>query len=56
MFMHMVWERFALVYAVLVPPMLLIVFVGFGILAADYTFFIRDVFFSPNNFVIEAHH
>jgi cytochrome c oxidase subunit IV len=55
-FMHMVWERFALVYAVIVPPLLLIVFVGIGILEADYTFFIRDVFFSPNNFVIEAHH
>ena len=55
-FMHMVWERFALVYVVIVPPLLLIVFVGIGILEADYTFFARDVFFSPNNFVIEAHH
>ena len=54
--MHMVWERFALVYVVIVPPLLLIVFVGIGILEADYTFFARDVFFSPNNFVIEAHH
>ena len=55
-FMHMVWERFALVYAVIVPRLLLMVFVGIGILEADYTFFIRDVFFSPNDFVIEAHH
>ena len=55
-FMHMVWERFALVYAVIVPPLLLIVFVGIGILEADYTFFAREVFFSPNDFVIEAHH
>ena len=55
-FMHMVLERFALVYAVIVPPLLLMVFVGIGILEADYTFFIRDVFFSPNDFVIEAHH
>ena len=55
-FMHMVWERFALVYAVIVPPLLLMVFVGIGILEADYTFFIRDVFFSPNDFVIETHH
>jgi len=36
--------------------LLLIVFVGIGVLEADYTFFARDVFFSPNNFVIEAHH
>jgi len=55
-FMHMIWERFALVYAVIVPPLLLIVFVGIGALEADHTFFTRDIFFSPNNFVIEEHH
>jgi cytochrome c oxidase subunit IV len=55
-FMHMVWERFALVYAVIVPPLVLIVFVGIGILEADYTFFAREIFLSPNNFVVEAHH
>ena len=55
-FMHMVWERFALVYAVIVPPLVLIVFVGIGALEADYTWFARDVFMSPNDFVVEAHH
>ena len=29
-FMHMVWERLALVYAILVPPLLLLVFVAIG--------------------------
>ena len=27
-FMHMIWERMALVYAIIVPPLLLMVFVG----------------------------
>lgn len=44
-FMHMMWERLALVYAILVPPLALLVFVGIGSLEADYTFFTRGVFF-----------
>ena len=47
---------FALVYAVLVPPLVLIVFVGIGALEADYTFFAREIFLSPNDFVVETHH
>ena len=46
-FMHMVWERLALVYAILVPPLLLIVLLGIGALEADYTFFSRGTFFAP---------
>ncbi|HSV36948.1 MAG TPA: cytochrome C oxidase subunit IV family protein [Ramlibacter sp.] len=46
-FMHMVWERLALVYAILVPPLLLIVLLGIGALEADYTFLTRGVFFAP---------
>lgn len=44
-FMHMIWERLALVYLILVPPVLLLVFVAIGALEADYTFLIRGVFF-----------
>lgn len=44
-FMHMLWERLALVYAILVPPLLLLVLLGIGALEADYTFFTRGVFF-----------
>ena len=44
-FMHMMWERLALMYAVLVPTTLLLTFVGIGALEADYTFFTRSVFF-----------
>ena len=44
-FMHMVWERVALIYAVLVPPLLLLTLVGIGVLEGDYTFLTRNVFF-----------
>ena len=44
-FMHMMWERLALMYAILVPTLLLMVLLGIGALEADYTFFARSVFF-----------
>jgi cytochrome c oxidase subunit IV len=44
-FMHMLWERLALVYVIVVPPVLLMVLLGIGALEADYTFFTRGVFF-----------
>jgi len=44
-FMHMLWERMAFLYAVVVPPLLLLVFVGIGALEADYTFLTRHMFF-----------
>ena len=31
-FMHMVWERVALIYAILIPPLLLLTLVGIGVL------------------------
>jgi cytochrome c oxidase subunit IV len=48
-FMHMIWERLALVYAILVPPLLLIVFLGIGAFDGDYTFFTRSTFFGPGS-------
>jgi cytochrome c oxidase subunit IV len=44
-FMHMLWERLALVYVIVVPTLLLMVLMGIGALEADYTFFTRGVFF-----------
>lgn len=44
-FMHMAWERLALAYAILIPPMLLLVFVGIMVLELDYTLLSRIVFF-----------
>lgn len=46
-FMHMLWERLALLYAIVVPPLLLLVLLGIGALEADYTFLSRGTFFSP---------
>jgi cytochrome c oxidase subunit IV len=36
-FMHMAWERLALVYAIIVPPVLILVFVWIMALEASYT-------------------
>ncbi len=44
-FMHMMWERLALVYAILLPPLLLMVLLWIGFGEADYTFLTRTTFF-----------
>jgi cytochrome c oxidase subunit IV len=44
-FMHMLWERLALIYAILVPPLLVLVFVVIGALEGDHTFLTRLIFF-----------
>ena len=36
-FMHMAWERLAMVYAIIVPPVLLLVFVWIMALESTYT-------------------
>ena len=43
--MHMLWERLALMYAILVPPLLLLVLLGIGAREANYTFSTRGTFF-----------
>ena len=44
-FMHMLWERLAMVYAILLPPILLLVLMGIGAFEGDYTFLTRGTFF-----------
>ena len=44
-FMHMAWERLALSYAILLPPLVLLVFVAIMVLESDYTLLSRIVFF-----------
>ena len=46
-FMHMMWERLALVYAIIIPPLLLVTLLGIGALEADYTWLTRGTFFAP---------
>src|SRR3954468_18600720 len=41
-FMHMAWERLALAYAILLPPLVVLVFVGIMAFEADYTLFTRE--------------
>jgi len=55
-FMHMLWERLALLYAILVPPLLLLVLLGFGALEGDYTFGDRGTFFGPASPPAAAEH
>ncbi len=44
-FMHMAWERLAMVYAILGPPVFIIVFIALMTLESDYTLATRYAFF-----------
>jgi cytochrome c oxidase subunit IV len=39
--MHMAWERLALKFAILLPPLCLLVLIGFMAVEGDYTFLTR---------------
>lgn len=45
-FMHMAWERLALAYAILLPPMVVLVFVTIMVLESEYTHLLRVLFFA----------
>ncbi len=46
-FMHMAWERMALIYAILLPPAFLLVLVGMMAVEGGYTTLTRILFFGP---------
>jgi cytochrome c oxidase subunit 4 len=48
-FMHMAWERLALLYAILLPPLLLLVFLGIMVFESNYTQFVRIEFFGTGS-------
>ncbi|MCH8035617.1 MAG: cytochrome C oxidase subunit IV family protein [Proteobacteria bacterium] len=48
-FMHMRWERLALTYAILVPPVLVMIFMFLMTYEADYTFLTRGIFFGAGS-------
>ena len=48
-FMHMAWERLALVYAIIVPPVLVLIFVGIMSIEANYTQLTRMFFFASGS-------
>ena len=45
-FMHMAWERLALIYAIGLPPILVLVFVALMSFESSYTFSSREIFFA----------
>ncbi|MDQ6435237.1 cytochrome C oxidase subunit IV family protein [Mesorhizobium sp. LHD-90] len=47
-FMHMAWERLAMVYAILVPPVAVLVFVWIMAIESEYTLLTRLTFFGAN--------
>lgn len=44
-FMHLAWERLALICAILLPPLCLLVLIGLMAAEADYTHLTRLLFF-----------
>ncbi len=48
-FMHMRWERLAMMCAILVPPVLVLVLVFLMTFEADYTFLTRGIFFGAGS-------
>jgi cytochrome c oxidase subunit IV len=44
-FMHMAWERLALKFAILLPPLCLLVLISFMAVEGDYTFLTRGAAF-----------
>ena len=56
-FMHMAWERLALKFAILLPPLCLLVFIGLMFLEGDYTTLTRLASFTQQVFeVVPPHH
>lgn len=44
-FMHLAWERLALIYAILLPPLFLLVLISLMAIEGDFTFLTREAVF-----------
>lgn len=55
-FMHMAWERLALITAILVPPLCLLVLIGLLSIEGDYTYLGRAKFFGLEEAPVVEHH
>lgn len=44
-FMHMKWEKLALMCAILLPPLALLVLIGLMAIEGEFTFLVRALFF-----------
>lgn len=54
-FMHMAWERLALIYAILAPPIVLLLLIGLMAVEGDYTELTRIAFFGEDQTVFLGH-
>ena len=52
-FMHMMWERMAIICAILIPPGVILLLIALMALEADYTFITRLLFFENPAVVAE---
>ena len=55
-FMHMGWERRALKFAILLPPIAIMVFIALMSIEGNHTYLTRIEFFGDSTFVPEAVH
>ena len=54
-FMHMAWERLALIYAIIGPPVFLLLLIGLMAIEGDYTESTRVDFFGADQTVFLGH-
>lgn len=54
-FMHMRWERLALVYGILLPPIFVVVFMALMSSEGSHTAEVRETFFVQEKFVPKHH-
>ena len=55
-FMHMMWERMALIYAIIGPPGVLLVLIGLMAVEGNYTVLTRLNFFGADTSEFAEHH
>jgi cytochrome c oxidase subunit IV len=48
-FMHMAWERLAMMYAILIPPVFVLIFTVLMMFESEYTLFSRLTFFGAGH-------
>jgi cytochrome c oxidase subunit 4 len=55
-FMHMAWERMALITAIMLPPALLLFLIGMMAIEGSYIHYVREIIFSVIDFIPEYPH
>jgi len=55
-FMHMAWERMALITAIILPPALLLFLIGMMAIEGNYIHYIREIIFSVIDFTPASPH